>query len=369
MNSEKVTFKRDELYEQVWSEPMKHLAVRYGISDVGLKKICKHMGIPTPERGRWAKLAFGHNVPKEPLPAFEEGKHIATYLFDPDNQYVPPKIPETELQKVLSVISNLPVHERLSTRNPLIQSTQLAYGKVNLGDNTIGWGVENVLSIHVSKQSLQRALCIMEVILKGFVALKFIAGYDNEKEGAYVIVHGEKVHFCIEERYSRTEHIPTQKELDDQKRYSFNIPPQWDYYPSGILSLRIKDTCGGGHRNWTDRSDRIEKKLGLFFKGILVSSKAIQDERLEREERDRKWQIEQQRRREEEHRQYEQKIRFDRLEHDAALWAKSEQLRAFVREAERRFLTKVQTEEHKKGFEEWKIWALKSADSIDPLNR
>src|SRR5262249_54845582 len=46
---------RKELYELVWSEPMKIVSVRFGISDVALKKTCERAAIPTPDRGYWAK--------------------------------------------------------------------------------------------------------------------------------------------------------------------------------------------------------------------------------------------------------------------------------------------------------------------------
>jgi hypothetical protein len=50
---------RAELYTLVWSELMKTLATRFGISDVALKKTCARAGIPTPDRGDWAKKEAG----------------------------------------------------------------------------------------------------------------------------------------------------------------------------------------------------------------------------------------------------------------------------------------------------------------------
>jgi hypothetical protein len=49
-------FLRTELYELVWAEPMSKLAVKYGISDVGLAKACRRAGIPIPPRWHWAYL-------------------------------------------------------------------------------------------------------------------------------------------------------------------------------------------------------------------------------------------------------------------------------------------------------------------------
>jgi len=39
---------RKELYQEVWSTPMTKLAKKYGISDVGLAKVCNRNNIPRP---------------------------------------------------------------------------------------------------------------------------------------------------------------------------------------------------------------------------------------------------------------------------------------------------------------------------------
>ncbi len=46
---------RDLLEKQVWSEPIRQLAKKYGVSDVAIHKRCKKMGIKLPGRGYWAK--------------------------------------------------------------------------------------------------------------------------------------------------------------------------------------------------------------------------------------------------------------------------------------------------------------------------
>lgn len=58
---------RKELYELVWSEPMKILSTRFAISDVALKKTCARATIPTPDRGYWAKREARKNTCQPPL--------------------------------------------------------------------------------------------------------------------------------------------------------------------------------------------------------------------------------------------------------------------------------------------------------------
>ncbi len=74
MNSEYVRLERQKLYEEVWSTPMAQLATQYGISDVGLSKICRKLAIPIPGRGYWQKKKAGQPVQPDPLPPLPEGQ-------------------------------------------------------------------------------------------------------------------------------------------------------------------------------------------------------------------------------------------------------------------------------------------------------
>ena len=51
MNNVKVEFTREKLYEEAWRKTMVSLAKEYGLSDTGLRKICKHLQIPLPPQG------------------------------------------------------------------------------------------------------------------------------------------------------------------------------------------------------------------------------------------------------------------------------------------------------------------------------
>ena len=64
---------REALYEEVWTDAVTVVAPRYGLSDVGLVKICKKLGIPVPPRGYWAKVKAGRLARKVPLPALPAG--------------------------------------------------------------------------------------------------------------------------------------------------------------------------------------------------------------------------------------------------------------------------------------------------------
>ena len=63
-----ITITRNQLYERVWTVPIKTLAVEFGISDVRLGKICRKHNIPLPGRGYWAKVKAGKTIRRKELP-------------------------------------------------------------------------------------------------------------------------------------------------------------------------------------------------------------------------------------------------------------------------------------------------------------
>lgn len=51
---------------------MRTIAQEYGISDVGLAKVCRKLMIPLPGRGYWAKKEAGQAVTRLPLPPIKD---------------------------------------------------------------------------------------------------------------------------------------------------------------------------------------------------------------------------------------------------------------------------------------------------------
>jgi len=51
MSHRQIIWDRIKLYAEVWEKPTVQLAKEYGISDVGLGKVCRQLNIPKPSRG------------------------------------------------------------------------------------------------------------------------------------------------------------------------------------------------------------------------------------------------------------------------------------------------------------------------------
>jgi hypothetical protein len=64
---------REELHRLVWSKPTRTVAKEFGLSDVGLAKICLKLGVKKPPRGFWAKVASGKRIRKPELGVLPNG--------------------------------------------------------------------------------------------------------------------------------------------------------------------------------------------------------------------------------------------------------------------------------------------------------
>jgi len=69
MGWRKTTYRREDLYREVWAEPVVQVAKRYGISNVALAAICRELHVPIPPRGYWVEKASGKAAKAPPLPA------------------------------------------------------------------------------------------------------------------------------------------------------------------------------------------------------------------------------------------------------------------------------------------------------------
>lgn len=97
METRLAALSRSELYERVWTDPVRAVAESFGVSDVWLKKCCAQADIPVPERGYWAKLKVGKPVIRVRLAPRGPGKADRVVIGKDPFQYRWPIDPEAEL--------------------------------------------------------------------------------------------------------------------------------------------------------------------------------------------------------------------------------------------------------------------------------
>jgi hypothetical protein len=59
-------YSREELYQKVWDRPVQKVAKEFGMSDVGLAKVCRKLFVPLPGRGYWARKVAGKKTRDKP---------------------------------------------------------------------------------------------------------------------------------------------------------------------------------------------------------------------------------------------------------------------------------------------------------------
>ena len=106
---------REQLFELVWSAPVSKVATTLGISDVGLAKRCKRIGIPLPPRGYWAKHAAGHSALRPSLPPEPAVKSAFKEKKPPKSIGVPAPEPIKMIAKRPRRVNRLPRGDRLET--------------------------------------------------------------------------------------------------------------------------------------------------------------------------------------------------------------------------------------------------------------
>ena len=118
---------REELYTEVWKEPMVKVSARYGISDVALAKVCRKLSIPVPGRGHWAKKAQGHAVKTKPLPKVEEVPRIARYERPRKPDWPANAVDRERLAHVDELIASgalVPDSSHIEIRHPLVKGAK-----------------------------------------------------------------------------------------------------------------------------------------------------------------------------------------------------------------------------------------------------
>lgn len=159
---------REALYEQVWAEPLRTLAKRFGISDVGLKRICRRHDIPTPGLGYWAKVEHGKPVKKLPLPSLPARRSDVVVIRTRDGEAAQDVRPAGLVDQWLDR-EHLPEFQIAPPtagcwRHPLALQTEKTLRKTKPDG---GWLVAppGCLAVRVSPAMLPRALAIMDAVV------------------------------------------------------------------------------------------------------------------------------------------------------------------------------------------------------------
>jgi len=369
------TITREGLFDLVWSQSMRSLAVRFGISDVALAKRCRKLRIPVPGRGFWARVAAGHRDRRPTLPAPRTAVERSPIHFaePPAQNSTPPPdhaVPLTEgpvweQQQFESLPQNRIVARKRLSRSPLIHATARSladhHGPPERRTRTYGDGT---LDVAVAGRSARRALLLLDSFVQACAARGFVVeGARGNRRESRVTVLDQHISFRVFESERRIDltkdpgYKPNPREL---------FPRRYRHEGTGVLDLQIGSPYGIGRSVWIDYSDLpLEEQLNEVMVGLVAAAVAIGEWQTERE------------REEEEHRRLAAIARAERVQEeaeerrvaqlvaDAERWARAEQLRNFATameaELRSREAGRLPVATHA-----WLAWVHYVADELDP---
>lgn len=368
---------REALYEEVWSVPITVVAPRYGLSDVGLVKICKKLGIPVPPRGYWAKVKAGRPTRKVPLPEPAAGaRSLSGPIPLSDQEAAAHARVRDALQQTRDRQSAITVPAELVDPHPLTRAAATRLKRRDGWDHPAGvrGAPKEVLDLQVTRNTLDRALRLIDTLLKALEPSGFTARVDEEKGQTLLVGGGTMLTIAIVEQVKRSAHVPTRAEVRARDRYydSFRVGgsveypqiPQFDWHPTGRLTITVGSWPS---RNWNDTERSvIDGRLG----GIVATIVGLAEAKCAQEQDE----VRRQRTYEEARARYESQVRARKEER--------QQLRELIRNANRQqqakrlreYIAAVEYRAQHDGEltpekQQWIDWATAKADWIDPLVR
>lgn len=373
----------DDLIAFAWSAPMRDLAKKIGISDVGLRKLLTSHGVTLPPQGHWNRVHAGRIVPAPPN-AFarrpgETGRIWIDERFAPflekakpmpsGGPFATPEVPEDleELRaKELKAISSAKVPKTLELVHPALKP--ILAKESNRRQKT----VEH--SWHWDTPKFDGALDQRKLrLLNGiFLALA--------KRG-----HGGDVHETDDEIHVRLKIGDTQigVTIDIVGKHRTvsgrrQTRPAPDLPATTPLSLRIKPGFDNEiGETWQDDVDgKLESKIASIAAGLIVAGEAkfrrqlredekqAEQDRLNREAKAERERLERERRMIETLQKMNEQRLAD-LQKSGELLRLSRDIRTLVVEVRGAIAGQsgVDVEE----LEAWESWALKEADKLDPV--
>jgi len=363
--------KRETLYEEIWAEPMTVVALRYNMSDVGLAKNCKKMNIPKPGLGYWAKVQAGKKVTQIPLPPQTPNIPASIFVTVLSEEQQEMKLSLTKMSAIEKfLVDKIEPELTLTVPHRLVKDAfdVLSKKSVKTDDRGTLQASKKILAISVTQSSLDRALLIMDVLVKAMIKYGISI---HVGENTTLTVEGETIDLSLNERIKRSHHEETPEDVAAKERHSKSIGhgrylpypyiPRFDYHPTGVLSIKL-----GNHRTINDTNNaRIEGRLAEVISNLFHLAADIKAKRIERERREELAKQMEERRQLLIQRIEIEKNAFEKLEKDANSWNRSQRICAYINAVEQNAsVTGGMTDE----LRSWVEWARAKADWLNPIN-
>lgn len=401
-----IQFERSALYEEVWTTPLTKLGLKYGMSDNGIRKICKALNIPLPKAGHWARVASGQKMPRKPLPPRAERTSFVSQPPEqsPVNQKLDPEIEwlqqreqyEKDSQNEIVVdVEAVKLHPLLVKAPGIYKRLQQELEKAKLEaakprhaikgrwePNFAGmkWSMYEQRGLMLETSDLNLPFKFSSGTWKRGLAIASALLIAAEKRGFTIIKSEESSSILLEVFEGRVSIKLTEKfgnelrQRNNPSEVDLLLGPSRYKIPSGILRLHLNVNGRSSEILIADSdSNFLEKSLNLAF--IKIYRLVVQDriwhrkmQELRRQEEDRRLRIAEQEKVREQLLKEQQlaKARKEELLQEAEDWHKAQQLHRYIEHLHHELISKNLTE--KDEYLKWRIWAIQIAEHLDPTS-
>jgi hypothetical protein len=301
---------RRQLYDLIWSKPMRDAAREVGLSSVGLKKVCLRHKVPVPPQGYWNKIQAGHRPTK--LPFFDvDDLTLTQAVFASSYDDLPAAVRKvaqraTEARKVSA--NHVAVDLGRPPQAPAAVALAAALKKASPDEQgLLKCSGPDLPHVRVAPESVNRAVAIVDALLRAADDRGFVAQPGDKHLG--LSVDGEIAELTLTEEMRWVEQPPTAEEIAEERRREqaaraeygnlFPLiyrptPRPGTYQPHGRLTFELTKKEHGVHGRWRDtRTRKLEKLLSRLLADLVIYAAAAKARRKERERREREWRREQ----------------------------------------------------------------------------
>ena len=401
-------FEREPLYEEVWSTPLTRLGEKYGLSDNGIRKICKAMNIPLPQAGHWARVAAGKTMIQPALPKHADRVRFVSNVAakadlsaddiadaawitaherferDATNVIVVP----TEIKKWHAILREIRPHvltaaktaEKLTHEWQRHEAEKLLVRKGPprpfhawqaghfVYDGQLLPTSNHAVPLRVSLLGYERALRLLQAVINAAEDRGMAATLDKSGSRLNLALEGTEVTVRVSERLERKAR-PESKKDEEPYRHRKNE----ERLPTGELRFHV-----GEYYSETQVSDRANKPLEEYLNEVLIRvfRKVAQARQRARQAvaREKQWAAERKAREEQEARRQEmlrlaaeEAARRRSLVNDAKAWQEAKLVREYL-EAIRSAAGRGASEESAEALQRWLDWADGVVSEMDPMN-
>lgn len=276
----RVTYTREQLYEAVWSTPVTKLAAELGISDVGLAKTCRRLGVPRPPLGYWAQIEAGKKLQKEPLPEAKSGQESIVHFDVAANlarrqHWAANNVLTSGRSGRVGAVELPPEGQEL---HPIAEKHRRALEKAKPDAlSFVSVRGKNLFSADVSQALITRLLRALDAVVCELEDRDYEFKPASSQYGGLQITRDrDHVELHWSEAKVEIEREPTN--VDKRK-------PSWTWQLketkfSGALSVEVSAHGLRGKRRWTEGEGRsLEEVLGVVVEKIEATFRGYEDQR------------------------------------------------------------------------------------------